>query len=206
MKKKKHKKNKNLILEIFCLCVVLYSLISAGRNYYKLSNAEKNGIIETVIIDSISVETHSNRTGIKYNVKIEYILPGENSKQVCNFHFKPSVEYYENQKIQIIRDLKNDFKIPVNETKSYKRCEILGNILRAVFFIFVILIPRFLQYLHERNKRIKKLAKKNPELKEKYKKKEKIKIIIFLIIYSPILFVEFLIEWIKNHFNSEKRK
>lgn len=204
------KDNKNRNWEIFCLLLIIISLFFAGRNCYKLWRLEKYGIIETVVIKSYSVKTRSRRSGTYYDVKMEYSLLGENESQFCSFDFKPAKEYYENERIKIVRDYKNDFKLPVNEKKSFKRVKIIGKLLSAVEILLILLLTRFIEYRFEknrnRNKKIKKLAKKNPELKEKYKKQEKAKSTIFLILLAPILAVEYFFDKIKSRSKSKKKK
>ncbi|AIW88823.1 hypothetical protein JO41_02590 [Treponema sp. OMZ 838] len=191
---------------LFTNCIFLFL---ACKNYYNLSHLEKFGIIETAIIKSYSIKSHIEGSGTYYHVKIEYSLLGENLKQICSFDFKPSEEYYENKRIQIIHDSKNDFKLPIAEKEAYKRNEINGNFIRAMGGLFIILLARCVNYIFEknrnRNKRIKKLIKKKPELKEKYRKEECIKNIIILILLVPFLLIHCLIEWIRERFDSKKR-
>ena len=176
--KKKIKYNKDQNWEILCLLLIIFFLFMAGRNYYKIKHLEKFGIIETVVVRSCSVrKTHTGRSGTHYHVKMEYSRLGENLLQSCSFNFKPNEDYYENERIQIIRDSKNDFKLPVNEKEGFKREEIICNLLKAFSVLLLALISKFLDYIFEknrnRNKKSKKLAKKNPELKEKYKNRGK---------------------------------
>lgn len=207
--KKTSNNDKNSGWEILCYLLIVFFLFLACKNYYNLSHLEKFGIIETAIIKSYSIKSHIEGSGTYYHVKIEYSLLGENLKQICSFDFKPSEEYYENKRIQIIHDSKNDFKLPIAEKETYKRNEINGNFIRAMGVLFIILLARCVNYIFEknrnRNKRIKKLIKKKPELKEKYRKEECIKNIIILILLVPFLLIHCLIEWIKERFDSKKR-
>ena len=80
------------------------------KNYYRFSRLEKHVIIENAVVKSCSVrKTHRPRGGTNYYVHIKYTLLNEELIQSCDFNFKPSVEYKENQVIQIIRDPENDF-------------------------------------------------------------------------------------------------
>lgn len=203
--KKKKKYNKEHNWEILCICLALFFLFCAGRNYYKFSRLEKYGTIETVVVKSCSIRTNHGRSGTYYHVKIEYSLLYENLIKTCSFDFKPSMEYSEKQRIQIIRDPKNNFKLPVAEKEAFKRSEITGNLIRTIGLILLMLLSRGMNYLFEKNRNKnkirKKLAKKNPELKEKYKKEENVKSVIALILLAPFLLVEYFSEKIKNKMN-----
>ena len=65
-----------------------------------------------------------------------------------------------------------------------------------------VLISSGLDYIFEKNrnknKKIKKLVKKNPELKEKYKKRENVKARILLILLLPFLLIGYFVDKIKN--------
>lgn len=200
--KKKKKYNKNYNWEILCICLALFFLFWAGRNCYKFSRLEKYGIIETVVVKSCSIRTTDGRGGTSYHVKLKYSLLYENLIQTCSFDFKPSMEYSENQRIQIIRDPKNNFKLPIAEKEAFKRSEIIGNLIRTIGLILLMLLSRGMNYLFEKNRNKnkirKKLAKNNPELKEKYKREENMKGVIFLVLLAPVLLVEYFLDKIKN--------
>lgn len=207
----KQKYNKDRFWKILCLCLGIFFLFSAGRNYYKLSRLEKYGIIENALVKSCSINKfHSPRTGTNYYVHIKYTLLNEELIQSCDFNFKPSVEYKENQVIQIIRDPENDFRIPVTEKEAYKRCEVIANLIRIIGLLFVVVLLKGVDYIFEKNrnknKRIKKLVKKNPELKEKYKKEENVKTTIILILMAPFLLIQYCIEKLKNNKKTKLRK
>ena len=201
-KKKKAKNKKDLKFEIFCFCLALICILSAISNYRKLFNLEKNGIIENVIVKSYSIKSSYSRYGSNYRVKIEYSLIGENLIQKCTLYFKPDEEYFENKKIQILRDPKTDFKLPINEKEAFKRSEISQNIVNLILLLVTVLISSGLDYIFEKNrnknKKIKKLVKKNPELKEKYKKRENVKARILLILLLPFLLIGYFVDKIKN--------
>ena len=200
--KKKAKNKKNLKFEILCFCLALICILSAINNYRKLFNLEKNGIIENVIVKSYSITSSYARYGRNYRVKIEYSLIGENLKQKCTINFKPDAEYFENKKIQILRDPKTDFKLPINEKEAFKRNRISHNIVNLILLLVYLLIYNGLNYIFEKNrnknKKIKKLVKKNPELKEKYKKRENVKARILLILLLPFLLIGYFVDKIKN--------
>lgn len=207
----KKKYNKDRFWEILCLCLGIFFLFLAGKNYYKLSRLEKYGIIENAVVKSCSVrKTHRSRGGTNYYVHIKYTLLNEELIQSCDFNFKPSVEYKENQVIQIIRDPENDFRIPVTEKEAYKRCEVIANLIRIIGLLFVVVLLKGVEYIFEKNrnknKRRKKLVKKNPELKEKYKKEENVKTTIILILMAPILLIDYCIEKIKSKKKNKKTK
>mgnify|MGYP003413895891 CR=1 FL=1 len=175
-------------------------ILSAINNYRKLFNLEKNGIIENVIVKSYSIKSSYSRYGSNYRVKIEYSLIGENLIQKCTFNFKPDEEYFENKKIQILRDPKTDFKLPINEKEAFKRNRISSNIVDLILLLVIVLISSGLNYIFEKNsnKNKKKLVKKNPELKEKYKKRENVKATILLILLLPFLLIGYFVDKIKN--------
>jgi len=206
----KQKYNKDFYWKILCLCLGIFFLFSAGKNYYKFSRLEKYGIIENAVVKSCSIKTTSGRSGIHYYVHIKYTLLNEELIQSCDFNFKPSVEYNENQIIQIIRDPENDFRIPVTEKEAYKRCEVIANLIRIIGLLFVVVLLKGVDYIFEKkrnkNKRRKKLVKKNPELKEKYKKEENVKTTIILILMAPFLLIQYCIEKIKSKKNNKKTK
>ncbi|WP_407434576.1 hypothetical protein [Treponema sp.] len=206
----KQKYNKDFYWKILCLCLGIFFLFSAGKNYYKLSRLEKYGIIENAVVKECSIKTTSGRSGIHYYVHIKYTLLNEELIQSCDFNFKPSVEYKENQVIQIIRDPENDFRIPVTEKEAFKRCEIKANLICAIGILFLVLLIKWVNYIFEKNrnknKRRKKLAKKNPELKEKYKKEENVKTTIILILMAPFLLIQYCIEKLKNNKKTKLRK
>lgn len=207
----KQKYNKDFYWRILCLCLGIFFLFSAGRNYYRFSRLEKYGIIENAVVKSCSINKfHSPRTGTNYYVHIKYTLLNEELIQSCDFNFKPSVEYKENQVIQIIRDPENDFRIPVTEKEAFKRCEIKANLICAIGILFLVLLIKWVNYIFEKNrnknKRRKKLVKKNPELKEKYKKEENVKTTIILILMAPFLLIQYCIEKLKNNKKTKLRK
>nr|WP_318660187.1 hypothetical protein [uncultured Treponema sp.] len=206
----KQKYNKDFYWKILWLCLGIFFLFSSGKNYYKLSRLEKYGIIENAVVKKCSIKTTSGRSGIHYYVHIKYTLLNEELIQSCDFNFKPSVEYKENQVIQIIRDPENDFRIPVTEKEAYKRCEIKANLICAIGILFLVLLTKWVNYIFEKkrnkNKRIKKLVKKNPELKEKYKKEENVKTTIILILMAPFLLIQYCIEKLKKNKKTKFRK
>ncbi len=207
----KQKYNKDFYWRILYVFLGIFFLFSAGRNYYKLSRLEKYGIIENAVVKKCSINKfHSPRTGTNYYVHIKYTLLNEELIQSCDFNFKPSVEYNENQVIQIIRDPENDFRIPVTEKEAFKRCEIKANLICAIGILFLVLLIKWVNYIFEKNrnknKRRKKLVKKNPELKEKYKKEENVKTTIILILMAPFLLIQYCIEKLKNNKKTKLRK
>ena len=103
--KKKYNKDRNW--EILCFCLAFIYLFFAINNFIKLDHLEKHGIIENVIVKSYSIKKSYSRAESNYHTIIEYSLIGENIIQICTFNFKPNDEYFENKKIQIIRDPKN---------------------------------------------------------------------------------------------------
>jgi len=206
----KSKYNKDFYWRILYVFLGIFFLFSAGKNYYRFSRLEKYGIIENAVVKKCSIKTTSGRSGMHYYVHIKYTLLNEELIQSCDFNFKPSVEYNENQIIQIIRDPENDFRIPVTEKEAYKRCEIKANLICAIGILFFVLLTKWVNYIFEKNrnknKRRKKLVKKNPELKEKYKKEENIKTTIILILMAPFLLIQYCIEKLKNNKKTKLRK
>jgi len=206
--KKKYNKDRNW--EILCFCLAFIYLFFTINNFIKLDHLEKHGIIENVIVKSYSIKKSYSRAGSNYRTIIEYSLIGENIIQICTFNFKPNDEYFENKKIQIIRDPKNDFKLPINEKEAFRRVKIIGNIIWLFWILLIILITRCLNYIFEKNrnknKQIKKLIKKNPELKEKYKKEENVKTTILLILLLPFILIDYFIKEIKDKIKKKKSK
>ena len=76
--------------------------------------------------------------------------------------------------------------------------------------LLIIIITRCLNYIFEKNrnknKQIKKLIKKNPELKEKYKKEENVKTTILLILLLPFILIDYFIKEIKDKIKKKKSK
>ena len=76
--------------------------------------------------------------------------------------------------------------------------------------LLIIIITRCLNYIFEKNrnknKQIKKLIKKNPELKEKYKKEENVKSTILLILLLPFILIDYFIKEIKDKIKKKKSK
>ena len=142
--KKTSNNDKNSGWEILCYLLIVFFLFLACKNYYNLSHLEKFGIIETAIIKSYSIKSHIEGSGTYYHVKIEYSLLGENLKQICSFDFKPSEEYYENKRIQIIHDSKNDFKLPITEEECIK------NIIILILLVPFLLIQCLIEWIKER--------------------------------------------------------
>lgn len=206
--KKNYNKDRNW--EILCFCLAFIYLFFTINNFIKLDHLEKHGIIENVIVKSYSIKKSYSRAGSNYHTIIEYSLIGENIIQICTFNFKPNDEYFENKKIQIIRDPKNDFKLPINEKEAFRRVKIIGNIIWLFWILLIILITRCLNYIFEKNrnknKQIKKLIKKNPELKEKYKKEENVKTTILLILLLPFILIDYFIKEIKDKIKKKKSK
>ncbi len=215
MTKNQNKKisTKQLIYSIFCfLCISVY-LIMAVYNSYKIQQLKKNGITETGIVNSYSF-TKSWRTGksgghYSYKAKIKFHLDDSDTIQTFVMNFKPCKEYFENEQITILHDYKNDFCLPIDEIETYKRNKISSNFIAVAGFLVIFILIRLLDSVkvknQNRNKRIKKLVKKNPELKEKYKKEEKVYDLFLLILIGPFLLIGILIECIKDKFNSKKK-
>ena len=99
---------------------------------------------------------------------------------------------------------------PINEKEAFRRVKIIGNIIWLFWILLIILITRCLNYIFEKNrnknKQIKKLIKKNPELKEKYKKEENVKTTILLILLLPFILIDYFIKEIKDKIKKKKSK
>ena len=82
--------------------------------------------------------------------------------------------------------------------------------IRIIGLLFVVVLLKGVDYIFEKNrnknKRRKKLVKKNPELKEKYKKEENVKTTIILILMAPFLLIQYCIEKLKNNKKTKFRK
>ncbi len=140
MENLKYSKEQVILIFLF----ITSFIILAGYNYIKLSHLKKYGVIETVIVNSYSLETKtSSRKGISkyhYKAKIEYHLQDDDVIQICNLDFRPSDEYYENKKIEIIRNPKNGFKLPINEINTFKKNKIHEYIIFIIAFILIMFL------------------------------------------------------------------
>ena len=214
MKPKKQIKTKDLFIDVFCFLVILVYLILAGYNFSRLSRLEKYGVLGKATVDSYSLEKrwHAGKGAghYSYTAKIGFHL-ADNVNQICILDFKPARDYAENEKFYILHDLESDFLLPVDEIEAFKRSKIVSKIIASTGLLIILVVLRLLDSRKTRNrssnKRIKKLMKRDPEFKEKYKRKQEINFRIFIILIAPFAAIWYLIEKIKEKlFKKDKTK
>ncbi len=205
------KNKKTVYANILFALSFLFCLFLGISNSFKFSHLEKYGIEQTAVVESFSVKkSYRPKNSYSYHVKIEYHLDVDDKKQICRFYHKPAAEYTEGQIFTLLIDEDINMKLPVAELEAAKRKEITGyfiySALVLIFTLFYHLIDLQCDKNRNTNKWRKKQWKKNPELKEKDKKKEKILTYIFLIFLFPFILLQALIDSIFKKDNKKHGK
>ncbi len=190
------------------LCSI-YLVISGFVNLKKISDLENCGVVSKAVVQSFKLESNHVRYSTFYHASISYCLKETEEKGLCKFNFYPQNEYVENMEFLLIRDLENDFELPLDEIPAYKRVKVKGKFILAAVYVFLLVICEFVldkvaASTNKKRKKEKKEARKNPELREKIKKREDRKTILLMILLSPFLLIVAIQALIKKHFKGKK--
>lgn len=187
------KNGKQHILSYIVIIIsFIYFVISGFINLKKISGLEKKGVISNAVVESYSLESNHYRYSTFYHVSINYYLKETKEKGICKFNFYPENKYEENMEFLIIRNSENDFELPLEEITAYKRSNVKSRFISAVVSVLIIIICDYVVEkvsisINKKRKKEKKAARKNPELKEKIKKRENRESIFIMILLSPFL-------------------
>lgn len=205
------KNKKTVYANILFALSFLFCLFLGISNYFKFSHLEKYGTEQTAVVESFTLKkSYRPKHSYSYSVKIEYHLEGSDKKQICRFYHKPAAVYTEGQIFTLLNDEEKNIKIPAAELEAAKRKEITGyfiySALVLIFALFYHLIDLKCDKNRNTNKWRKKQWKKNPELKEKDKRKQTILTYIFLIFLFPFILLQALIDSVFKKDNKKHGK